>query len=326
MSSTRRVTPTAAAFRQPKPYVNIEQRPRKDDGGGVMNNENVNPSSLFTTPLTASTRDGGGTVKPTVAFTTTTQEEDEEEDAFFSGEDDEEQETERDEDEDANPGAEPPAGRDNTPVSTADLQPAIERHFNESTNANSGERSIRRRRRLHRLGGILQQYQNHHHSERNGGGKKHITAAAADSGVAGFCEGYNIEQRSCNMFECTEVAPSAAHKSAQLRPESSADVLANDVNAQHHRVAPVATGGGLKSGGGYIAVYIDCRWANSFVLSRGAIELPQYPVIEAGHDIELGQLTLVPGDTAVRLQCGTDTIPITDIENRQVTSYFEGIN
>ncbi|EDS31517.1 conserved hypothetical protein [Culex quinquefasciatus] len=203
MSSTRRVTPTAAAFRQPKPYVNIEQRPRKDDGGGVMNNENVNPSSLFTTPLTASTRDGGGTVKPTVAFTTTTQEEDEEEDAFFSGEDDEEQETERDEDEDANPGAEPPAGRDNTPVSTADLQPAIERHFNESTNANSGERSIRRRRRLHRLGGILQQYQNHHHSERNGGGKKHITAAAADSGVAGFCEGYNIEQRSCNMFECT---------------------------------------------------------------------------------------------------------------------------
>ncbi|EDS31516.1 conserved hypothetical protein [Culex quinquefasciatus] len=81
-----------------------------------------------------------------------------------------------------------------------------------------------------------------------------------------------------------------------------------------------------RSGGGYIAVYIDCRWANSFVLSRGAIELPQYPVIEAGHDIELGQLTLVPGDTAVRLQCGTDTIPITDIENRQVTSYFEGIN
>lgn len=77
--------------------------------------------------------------------------------------------------------------------------------------------------------------------------------------------------------------------------------------------------------GGYIAVYTDCQWANSFVLSRGAIELPQYPVIEAGHDIELGQLTLVPGDT-VRLQCATDTIPITDIENRQVTSYFEGIN
>lgn len=81
-----------------------------------------------------------------------------------------------------------------------------------------------------------------------------------------------------------------------------------------------------RNSGGYVAVYIDCRWANSFVLSRGAIELPQYPVIEAGHDIELGQLTLVPGDTAVRLQCATDTIPITDIENRQVTSYFEGIN
>lgn len=141
-------------------------------------------------------------MKPTVAYTTTTHEEEEEEDASFSDDEDgEEQEAERDEDEDANPGAEPPAGRD-TPVSTADLQPAIERHFNESTNANSGERSIRRRRRLHRLGGILQQYQKQHPRGRNGGGKKHITAAA-DSGATEFCEGYNIEQRSCNMFECT---------------------------------------------------------------------------------------------------------------------------
>lgn len=77
--------------------------------------------------------------------------------------------------------------------------------------------------------------------------------------------------------------------------------------------------------GGYINVYVDCLWVNSFVLSRGAIELPQYPVIEAGRDIELRQLTLVPGGSE-RLQCATDTIPITDTENRQMTDFFEGIH
>lgn len=37
--------------------------------------------------------------------------------------------------------------------------------------------------------------------------------------------------------------------------------------------------------GGFVTVYIDCQWINSFVLTKGSIELPQYPTVEVGHSV-----------------------------------------
>lgn len=189
MSSTQ-TTP----FRH-KPYVNIEH-PRADD---MMNNENVNPSSPFTTPLTTSTltrAEGmeGKSVpaEPTVAFVDYYQEPENNDDGARSAE---HQQTNED-----------------TSTSTADLHAAIERRFNESTNANSGERSILRQHPASgsRFRGIFLQRGNQHNgslpgtptffgkSTKNVNDKEHATTTADPA-----CEGYNIEQRNCNMFECT---------------------------------------------------------------------------------------------------------------------------
>ncbi|XP_058821650.1 uncharacterized protein LOC131683576 [Topomyia yanbarensis] len=370
---------------QRKSYVNIEQ-PVED---GLMNNENVNPSSSFTTPLTTSTpvpgdsETGRKRIHPrwtTVAST-----------GIYHQENRLQQST-----------AEPLVTREDTSTSTTELHSAIERRFNESTNANSSKRSIQRHPQMNRrLRGIFLQRANQHNGTSfldqtmdKAEGKRHITATA-DSG----CEGYNIEQRNCNMFECAGsvdlLSASFTHQSAigevwenrinyeinqietnftlMLNVRSKKKSRLETASGEHHTnnilslrsqmvgslslsINFVNDGhGGLKiiqekfglsemlpvernlldgkwhsvalSGrnGGYITVYIDCQWANSFVLSRGSIELPQYPVIEVGRDIELRQLTLVPGDRH-RLQCAMDTIPIYDTENRKVTNYFEGIN
>ncbi|XP_053659399.1 uncharacterized protein LOC128708446 [Anopheles marshallii] len=78
--------------------------------------------------------------------------------------------------------------------------------------------------------------------------------------------------------------------------------------------------------GGFVTVYIDCQWINSFVLTKGSIELPQYPIVEVGQNVELRQLTVVPGEKSARLQCNSQPVPIHDVENRQVTNYFEHLN
>uniref|UniRef100_A0A182XIR4 Laminin G domain-containing protein n=1 Tax=Anopheles quadriannulatus TaxID=34691 RepID=A0A182XIR4_ANOQN len=78
--------------------------------------------------------------------------------------------------------------------------------------------------------------------------------------------------------------------------------------------------------GGFVTVYIDCQWINSFVLTKGSIELPQYPTVEVGHRVELRQLTVVPGEKSARLQCNPRPVPIHDVENRRVTNYFEHLN
>ncbi|XP_041761825.1 uncharacterized protein LOC121588201 isoform X2 [Anopheles merus] len=78
--------------------------------------------------------------------------------------------------------------------------------------------------------------------------------------------------------------------------------------------------------GGFVTVYIDCQWINSFVLTKGSIELPQYPTVEVGHSVELRQLTVVPGEKSARLQCNPRPVPIHDVENRRVTDYFEHLN
>uniref|UniRef100_A0A182N7A4 Laminin G domain-containing protein n=1 Tax=Anopheles dirus TaxID=7168 RepID=A0A182N7A4_9DIPT len=75
--------------------------------------------------------------------------------------------------------------------------------------------------------------------------------------------------------------------------------------------------------GGFVTVYIDCHWINSFVLTKGSIELPQYPTVEVGHNVELRQLTVVPGERSARLQCAPQPVPIHDVENRRVTNFFE---
>uniref|UniRef100_A0AAG5CU91 Laminin G domain-containing protein n=1 Tax=Anopheles atroparvus TaxID=41427 RepID=A0AAG5CU91_ANOAO len=81
-----------------------------------------------------------------------------------------------------------------------------------------------------------------------------------------------------------------------------------------------------RNGGGFVTMYGDCRWINSFVLTKGSIELPQYPTVEIGRDVELRQLTVVPGEKSARLQCHSPAVPIRDVENRQVTNYFEHLN
>uniref|UniRef100_A0A182QUF0 Laminin G domain-containing protein n=1 Tax=Anopheles farauti TaxID=69004 RepID=A0A182QUF0_9DIPT len=78
--------------------------------------------------------------------------------------------------------------------------------------------------------------------------------------------------------------------------------------------------------GGFVTVYIDCHWINSFVLTKGSIELPQYPTVEVGHNVELRQLTVVPGERSARHQCTPQPVPIHDVENRRVTNYFEHLN
>uniref|UniRef100_A0A182VRV5 Laminin G domain-containing protein n=1 Tax=Anopheles minimus TaxID=112268 RepID=A0A182VRV5_9DIPT len=78
--------------------------------------------------------------------------------------------------------------------------------------------------------------------------------------------------------------------------------------------------------GGFVTVYIDCQWINSFVLTKGSIELPQYPIVEIGQNVELRQLTVVPGEKSARLQCNSQPVPIHDVENRRVTNYFEHLN
>ncbi|XP_050083967.1 uncharacterized protein LOC126570328 [Anopheles aquasalis] len=78
--------------------------------------------------------------------------------------------------------------------------------------------------------------------------------------------------------------------------------------------------------GGLVTVHVDCQWINSFVLTKGSIELPQYPLVDVGRDIELRQLTVVPGAKLAKLQCDSRTIAIRDVENRQVTNYFEHLN
>lgn len=394
----RRMSSTQTTPSRHKSYVNIEH-PRTDD---IMNNENVNPSSPFTTPLMTSTltraeRMEGESVpvEPTVAFV------------------DDYQEPENNGDGD---GAEPQQhANGDTPSSTTDPYAAIERRFNESTNANSGKRSIRKQQHLAsggRFRGVFLQRKNQHNRSipgtpiffglpptvnlptKNASGKEHATTTAEPA-----CEGYNIEQRNCNMFECTGsidlLSGSFNHQStigeiwenrinyemsqieanftlmmnlrskkqhpARMDPNeqhtnnilslrsqlaSSSSLSINFVNDGHGGLKVIQEKFGLSEmlpvernlldgewhsialsgrNGGYINVYVDCLWVNSFVLSRGAIELPQYPVIEAGRDIDLRQLTLVPGGSE-RLQCATDTIPITDTENRQVTDFFEGIH
>nr|XP_019526880.2 uncharacterized protein LOC109398885 [Aedes albopictus]XP_029718825.1 uncharacterized protein LOC109398885 [Aedes albopictus] len=389
----KRMSSTQTTPSRHKSYVNIEHPSissiRKDD---MMNNENVNPSSPFTTPLTTSTPaqvEGESVlVEPTVAFA---------DDDYHQPE---------------NNGEEPQETNEDTSTSTTDLHVAIERRFNESTNANSSERSIQEQ---HPASGrqfreIFLQREHEYNGSKPGTpvfsvnraarkkarDKMHTTVTADPS----LCEGYNIEQRNCNMFECTGtvnlLSGSFTHQSAigeiwenrknfginqietnftlmiNLRSKTQHPVRMDDPNEQPpNKILSLRSQlasslslsinfvndghGGLKviqekfglsemlpvernlldgkwhtvaiSGrnGGYINVYIDCLWVNSFVLSRGAIELPQYPVIEAGRDIELQQLTLVPGGSE-RLQCATETIPITDIENRQVTDFFEGIH
>ncbi|XP_052889022.1 uncharacterized protein LOC128297428 [Anopheles moucheti] len=78
--------------------------------------------------------------------------------------------------------------------------------------------------------------------------------------------------------------------------------------------------------GGFVTVYIDCQWINSFVLTKGSIELPQYPIVEVGQNVELRQLMVVPGEKSARLQCNSQPVPIHDVENRRVTNYFEHLN
>ncbi|XP_062553847.1 uncharacterized protein LOC134219161 [Armigeres subalbatus] len=394
MSSTQ-----TAPFRH-KPNVNIEHPSRKDD---MMNNENVNPSSPFTTPLTTSTLTRVGSVvgesvhvEPTVAF---------------ADDDYHEQENNAVGDNDDGGGegtsAEPQETNEDTSTSTTDPHAAIERRFNESTNANSSEKSIHlaHGRRIREI--FLQREKQHNGSKPgtpifslNRSTKKTLDKKHTTATTDPLCEGYNIEQRNCNMFECSGsidlLTGSFTHQTAMeeiwqnrinyeinqietnftimmnLRSKTQHPKRMDDPNEQHpNKILSLRSQlasssslsinfvndghGGLKvvqekfglsemlpvernlldgkwhsvalSGrnGGYINVYVDCLWVNSFVLSRGAIELPQYPVIEAGRDIELRQLTLVPGGSE-RLQCATDTIPITDTENRQMTDFFEGIH
>uniref|UniRef100_A0A182V0G6 Laminin G domain-containing protein n=1 Tax=Anopheles merus TaxID=30066 RepID=A0A182V0G6_ANOME len=227
------------------------------------------------------------------------------------------------------------------------------------------------------------------------------------------CEGHNIEQRSCNTFECTgtidllaAVTPSShwrtawdesvedrinyainqldqnftlmmslrlkpvsddndrqqAGQTATVRPTSghifsirskltAGSSLSINFETDGHgglrvlqekyglsEMLPVRSGAlSLRDGawhslalsgryGGFVTVYIDCQWINSFVLTKGSIELPQYPTVEVGHSVELRQLTVVPGEKSARLQCNPRPVPIHDVENRRVTNYFEHLN
>uniref|UniRef100_A0A182PDZ0 Laminin G domain-containing protein n=1 Tax=Anopheles epiroticus TaxID=199890 RepID=A0A182PDZ0_9DIPT len=233
----------------------------------------------------------------------------------------------------------------------------------------------------------------------------------ADSGSTWpVCEGHNIEQRSCNAFDCTGTIDllTALTPTYPWRPWTEAidDRInyeinqldqnftlmmslrlkpVNDVNEQSSSTSTVQPTGGhifsirskltagsslsinfetdghgglrvlqekyglsemlpVRSGeltlhdggwhslalsgryGGFVTVYIDCQWINSFVLTKGSIELPQYPTVEVGRNVELRQLAVVPGEKSARLQCNSQTVPIHDTENRRVTNYFEHLN
>ncbi|XP_053679163.1 uncharacterized protein LOC128730152 [Anopheles nili] len=243
--------------------------------------------------------------------------------------------------------------------------------------------------------------------------------AETDRGTWPFCEGHNIEQRSCNMFECTGtidllMAQASNERwrawregvddrinyeinqleqnftlmmSLRLKPshggqlrQQQADIDSEASSSSSTSPGPghilsirskLTTGsslsinfetdghGGLRvlqekyglsemlpirstdqllldgdwhslslSGrnGGFVTVHIDCRWVNSFMLTKGSIELPQYPMVEVGRDFELRQLTVVPGEKSARLQCDAQPVSIRDVENLQVTNYFEHLN
>lgn len=172
----------------------------------MMNNENVNPSSPFTTPFTTSTLtpvEGESMLaEPTVAFADDDYHQPENNASVDN--DEESQETNED-----------------TSTSTTDLHAAIERRFNESTNANSSERSIQEQHPAssRHFREIFPQRENQHNgnkpgtpvfsfsrsSRRKARDKKHTTVTADP-----LCEGYNIEQRNCNMFECTGETKCAA--------------------------------------------------------------------------------------------------------------------
>uniref|UniRef100_A0A182RGZ5 Laminin G domain-containing protein n=1 Tax=Anopheles funestus TaxID=62324 RepID=A0A182RGZ5_ANOFN len=223
------------------------------------------------------------------------------------------------------------------------------------------------------------------------------------------CEGHNIEQRNCNMFECTGVINlltalthnyhwrtwdeaiddrinyqinqldqnftlmmslrikhvndgNESEPSSTIRPISghifsvrskltTGSSLSINFETDGHggirvlqekyglsEMLPVRSGKlTLRDGdwhslalsgrnGGFVTVYIDCQWINSFVLTKGSIELPQYPIVEVGQNVELRQLTVVPGEKSARLQCNSQPVPIHDVENRRVTNYFEHLN
>ncbi|KFB37000.1 AGAP002787-PA-like protein [Anopheles sinensis] len=236
----------------------------------------------------------------------------------------------------------------------------------------------------------------------------------ADGGTWPSCEGHNIEQRSCNMFDCTgtidllTALPPDNHErnwnegiddriNYEINRLEQNFTLMISLRVRHHSVGdehealyetatgkPAAAAGGNilsvrsklttgpslsinfvtdghgglrviqekyglsemlpvrepalhdgdwhslalsgRNGGGFVTVYGDCRWINSFVLTKGSIELPQYPTVEVGRGVELRQLTVVPGEKSARLQCHTPAVPIRDVENRQVTNYFEHLN
>lgn len=199
----KRMSSTQTTPSRQKPYVNIEHPSRKDD---MMNNENVNPSSPFTTPFTTSTLtpvEGESMLaEPTVAFADDDYHQPENNASVDN--DEESQETNED-----------------TSTSTTDLHAAIERRFNESTNANSSERSIQEQHPAssRHFREIFPQRENQHNgnkpgtpvfsfsrsSRRKARDKKHTTVTADP-----LCEGYNIEQRNCNMFECTGETKCAA--------------------------------------------------------------------------------------------------------------------
>ncbi|XP_058116271.1 uncharacterized protein LOC131284468 [Anopheles ziemanni] len=226
-----------------------------------------------------------------------------------------------------------------------------------------------------------------------------------DGGTWPSCEGHNIEQRSCNLFDCTgtidlltalppdnhernwnegiddrinyeinrmeqnftlmiSLRQEPLYETATGKPTAAAggNILSvrsklttgpslsiNFVTDGHGGLRVIQEKYGLsemlpvrepalldgdwhslalsgRNGGGFVTVYGDCRWINSFVLTKGSIELPQYPTVEVGRGVELRQLTVVPGEKSARLQCHSPAVPIRDVENRQVTNYFEHLN
>ncbi|XP_055641920.1 uncharacterized protein LOC129778824 isoform X2 [Toxorhynchites rutilus septentrionalis] len=366
----RRMSSTLATPFLRRPYVNTESA-RKDS---MTNNENVNPSSSLTTPLTTSTfarvaeLEGGRVpIMPTVVFS----------EAYHKPK----------EGGDSGPAA---AGEDTSTSTTGLLHFAIERRFNESTNANSDEKSIQQHPTLRRrLREVFMQREIQHNADESTVASPPLSQANNPQATRttddkesiiptadADCEGYNIEQRNCNMFQCEGALDFLSSKyDSQLVPER---VRRNELNQKIEQIGNNFTLmlrlryqsatvpslslnfltdglGGLKiiqeksgfsemlpvernlldgkwhfvafSGrnGGFVNVFIDCIWANSYILSKGTIELPQNPLVEIGREIELQQLTLVPGDKE-RLQCEPDTISITDTDNRQVTNYFEGMH
>ncbi|XP_055602495.1 uncharacterized protein LOC129751169 [Uranotaenia lowii] len=449
MSSSSSTTTTQATPVRHKPYVNIELA-RKDRM--MNNENVNPPPSPFTWETTLSVEEEGkeegvevtgATKRSSIQYPRQLEDNRQNHWKWVDNEDDSDDENPpRPAETVLDPPGQLEDDGEDTPASATDLHSEIERRFNESTNANSGgerstdaafmDASIRHPLRPDSTndakalssenttttisfpgnvpeGDVNDDYDpNKSHPTRSD-----VTMEAAKETVPeSDCEGFNIEQRNCNMFECTDtidlLTTRFGHRSMvnkmwenklnyavsqmetnftlmldlrhknhrrpplgpdqrvedhhtnhilSLRSQSSENNNGNGDGSSSLSINFVKDGhGGLKviqekfglsemlpvgeslldgkwhtvglsgrNGGGFVNVFIDCRWANSFVLPRGAIELPQYPVIETGHDIEFRQLTLVPGDK-VRSQCNPAVIPITDNENRQVTNYFEGIN